>query len=268
MSSVTASRSVLSEAARRRMLRVPGEPMFYARWDRAVFIHYATDPATLQPDIPFELDLREDRAFVSIVAFTLSQMRPRLGGRIGKWLFKPIATHEFLNVRTYVRHRGEPGIYFLAEWLSNPLSVLLGPRSFGLPYRFGHLNYQHASDGNALRGIVRERGRQLVYEGYVRGEEFEPCEAGSLTEFLMERYTAFTQHGQCSRFFRVWHSPWSQAPAEIELTDDTLLATTAPWWKTAQYLGANYSPGVAVWMGRPHRIGSVEPRSQRKNSLA
>src|SRR5256885_13401613 len=187
MESVATNCITLSDAARRRMLAVPGEPMFYARWNRAVFIHYVVDSTVLQPVIPFQLDLCDGRAFVSIVAFTLSRMRPRIGGKLGEWLFKPIGTHEFLNVRTYVRHRGEPGIYFLAEWLSNPLSVLLGPRSFGLPYRFGHLNYQHASDGNALRGTVGGRGRQLVYEGYVRGEEFEPCEAGSLTEFLMER---------------------------------------------------------------------------------
>ena len=118
------------------MLSARGEPMFYARWDRAVFFHYTTDPASLQPDVPFELDLRDGRAFVSIVAFTLLGMRPRIGGRFGEWLLRPIANHEFLNVRTYVRHGDEPGIYFLAEWLSNPLSVRLGPR-YALPsWRF------------------------------------------------------------------------------------------------------------------------------------
>ena len=29
---------------------------------------------------------------------------------------------------------------------------------------------------------------------------------------------------------------------------------TGDWWKTAECIGANYSPGVEVWMGRPHRI--------------
>src|SRR4051812_8696302 len=137
MQSAVASRSTLSEDARRRMLAIRGEPMFYARWDRAVFIHYAADPPTLQRDVPFELDLRNGRAYVSLVAFTLWRMRPRIGGRIGEWLLTPIASHQFLNVRTYVRHDGEPGIFFLAEWLNNRAAVLLGPRGFGLPYRFG-----------------------------------------------------------------------------------------------------------------------------------
>jgi uncharacterized protein len=254
MDSVAANRTTSNDEARRRMVAIRGEPMFYARWDRAVFIHYEADPAALQLDVPFELDLRHGRAFVSIVAFTLSRMRPRIGGRLGEWLFKPIATHEFLNVRTYVRHQGETGIYFLAEWLSNPLSVRLGPRSFGLPYHFGRINYDHAHDDEALRGSIQAREGRLIYEGDVRGEKFETCDPESIIEFLLERYTAFTRHAKRARFFRVWHSPWPQAQAEIEVRDATLIASTGDWWKTAECIGANYSPGVEVWMGRPHRL--------------
>jgi uncharacterized protein YqjF (DUF2071 family) len=254
MESVAADRSRLSEAARRRMLAVRGEPMFYARWDRALFIHYAADAATLQREVPFELDLRDGRAFVSIVAFTLSGMRPRIGGRFGEWLFKPIATHEFLNVRTYVRHRGEPGIYFLAEWLSNPWSVHLGPRTFGLPYKFGRLIYEHARIRGEIRGYVEAREGGLSYQGNLSASHFAPSEPGSATEFMLERYTAFTCYGKRRRFFRVWHEPWSQAPLEMAVTADDFLGSTGAWWKSAEYIGANYSPGVEVWMGRPHRV--------------
>jgi uncharacterized protein YqjF (DUF2071 family) len=254
MESVAADRSTLSDAARRRMLALPGEPMFYARWDRAVFIHYAADPVVLQRDVPFDLDLREGRAFVSIVAFTLARMRPRIGGRLGEWLFKPIATHEFLNVRTYVQYRGEPGIYFLAEWLSNPLSVRLGPRTFGLPYKFGRLIYEHARVRGEIRGNVEAREGRLTYQGDMADNSLAPSEPGSLTEFMFERYTAFTHQRKRARFFRVWHLPWEQTSAEIEVTADTLMASTGRWWKTAESIGANYSPGAEVWMGRPHRI--------------
>jgi uncharacterized protein YqjF (DUF2071 family) len=243
-----------SEAGRQRLLSKIGEPLFLARWDRAVFIHYAADPAALQREVPFELDLREGRAYVSIVAFTLLRMRPRIGGRFGEWLFKPIATHEFLNVRTYVRHRGEPGIFFLAEWLSNPVSVRLGPRMFGLPYRFGRLDYEHAPDGCALRGTIEARQGPLAYEGKVCGSPFEASETESLTEFMLERYTAFTLNRKRRRLFRVWHEPWPQAPLKMDVTEDALLGSTGGWWKSAEYIAANYSPGVEVWMGRPHRI--------------
>ncbi len=187
----------LSAAARRRMLQTPGEPLFYASWDHAVMIHYEADPDALQRDVPFELDLRDGRAFVSLVAFTLRRMRPRRGGRIGEWLLKPIATHEFLNVRTYVRANDEPGIFFLAEWLSNRLSVPLGPPVFGLPYRYGRIDYRHHRPTYGISGRVDARGGCFSYSGKTANEDFGPCEPGSLTEFLMERYTAFTQPWRC-----------------------------------------------------------------------
>jgi uncharacterized protein len=237
------------------MLAKAGEPLFLATWDRAVFIHYEADPGLLQKQVPFPLDLRAGRAFVSIVAFTLLRMRPRLGGRLGEWLFKPIASHEFLNVRTYVRQAGEPGIFFLAEWLSNPLSVRLGPRTFGLPYRFGHLSYAHGDGDGEILGTVTANEGRLEYRAAITAPSFNPSEPESLTEFLLERYTAFTCRRRRRRLFRVWHEPWEQTPIEIEVTADDLLASTGEWWRSAECVGANYSPGVEVWMGRPHRTG-------------
>jgi uncharacterized protein len=244
----------LSKAGKRRMLAKAGEPLFLAAWDRAVFIHYEADPSLLQRQIPFPLDLRNGCAFVSLVAFTLLRMRPRIGGRLGEWLFKPIASHEFLNVRTYVQHAGEPGIFFLAEWLSNPLSVCLGPRTFGLPYRFGHLGFEHAHDDGEIIGTATTNEGRLEYRAVISAHSFDPSETESPTEFLLERYTAFTWQRQRRRLFRVWHEPWQQTPIEIEVTVDNLLASTGQWWRSAECVGANYSPGVEVWMGRPHRI--------------
>lgn len=246
----------LSAAARRRMLQSPGEPLFYANWDHAVMIHYEADPDALQREVPFELDLRDGRAFVSLVAFTLRRMRPRRGGRVGEWLLKPIATHEFLNVRTYVRARSEPGIFFLVEWLSNRLSVPLGPPVFGLPYRYGQIKYLHDQPTQGISGRVEAKAGTFSYRGASATGELAACEPGSLTEFLMERYTAFTRpsHRRRPKLFRVWHDPWPQTPIDIETTATDLLATSGAWWKTAEYIGANYSPGVDVWMGRPHRI--------------
>src|SRR3989442_5779311 len=145
-------------------------------------------------------------------------LRPRIGGRLSAFLLSPLATHAYLNVRRYVRCRGEAGIYFLAEWLPNPLSVRLGSWPFGLPYRVGVLDYRHAHESGKLSGVVRKRGRErsFAYQAQLRPDpEFKPCSAGSLDEFLMERYTAFTWcHGK-SRLFRIWHEPWPQTPIQI-----------------------------------------------------
>ena len=131
-----------SKIARRRLLSIRGEPLFFANWENLVFIHYETDPQELQSCVPYDLDCYHGGAFVSLVAFTMHGMRPRFGGRITELLLRPIATHDFLNVRTYVRHKGEPAIYFMREWLSSRMATWLGPWSFGLPYRFGRIEYQ------------------------------------------------------------------------------------------------------------------------------
>ena len=69
----------LSKAARRRLPSLPGEPLFYSDWLRAVFIHYEVDAKRLQPFVPFPLDLRFGRAYVSTVAFTMQGLRPLIG---------------------------------------------------------------------------------------------------------------------------------------------------------------------------------------------
>lgn len=258
MKTVAVEGRTLSETARQRMLAVRGEPLFYADWLRAVFIHYEVDAGDLQRAVPFELDLDDGRAYVSLVAFTMRGMHPRIGGRLGGLLFKPIATHHFLNVRAYVKHQGESGIYFLAEWLSNPLAVRLGPPAFGLPYRLGRLDYRHRHEHGMLQGSVyAANGRpRLEYKApFDPGRPFSPCQSGSRDEFLMERYTAFTERKLRRRFFRIWHPPWPQVRIEIRITDASLLTCAWPWFTQAVLIGANYSPGVErVWMGRPHPV--------------
>ena len=64
---------------------------------------------------------------------------------------------------------------------------------------------------------------------------------------MLERYTAFTQQRKRARFFRVWHLPWKQAAAEIEVTADTLLASTGLWWKTAGTGRCQLFAGAEVW---------------------
>jgi uncharacterized protein YqjF (DUF2071 family) len=248
-----------SAAARWRMLSRRREPLFIAGWKNALMLHFEVEARALQRDVPYELDLRDGRAFVSLVAFSMRGMRPRAGGKLAAWLFRPIASHNFLNVRTYVRHGGECGIHFLAEWLTNRLAVALGPTTFGLPYRHGQIAYAHDWRTGVLTGQVvdAKSGATLAYKAElpVQADEFQPCATGSLDEWLMERYTAFNSAGGRRRFFRVWHPPWPQCTAEVTLHDKSLLTQNWPWFREARFIGANFSLGFdEVWMGRPQAI--------------
>ena len=249
--------SRLSDEGRERLLSLPGEPLLLADWSRALFIHYEVDTMLLQRELPFALDLWQGKAFVSLVAFTMRAMRPRFGGSATAWLFKPISTHGFLNARTYVKHGDERGIFFITEWLSNRLSVALGPPLYGLPYRFAKLNYRHTHEQAQLFGRVEApKQGQLVYEAKLEPDAWlSPCENNSLDEFLLERYTAYTSRGTTRRTFRVWHPPWSQMRAQVSVMDNSLLTKAWPWFQSAKFVGANYSPGLRdVWMGRSRLV--------------
>ena len=243
-----------SHAARRRMERPEERPLFYCDWVRAVFIHFECDPLLLQRLTPYRLDLRDGRAYVSLVAFTMVRLRPSFGGRLTEMLCKPIATHSFMNVRTYVRHGETPGIFFLTEWLPNRLSVLLGPVVYGLPYRFGRLNYHNdLTTGHVYGNVDAPPGQRLSYGCAIDPHtKLRPCPSGSLDEFLLERYTAFLNRGASNVLFHIWHEPWPQTPIDVELPETELLHAHCPWFPTARRVGANYSTGVEnVWVGAP-----------------
>ena len=230
------------------------ETALLADWVEMVFIHFEVDRDLLQEVVPFPLDTHEDKAYVSLVAFTMKRMRPAAGGEAAEWMTRPIASHQFLNLRTYVNHRGHTGIFFMKEWLNEKLAVLLGPKTFGLPYHYATIDYLK-DDIDCAGRIVGEDG-EIGFEGK-KNPSLAPAVPGTLMAFFLERYTAFTAAGRRPQFFRVWHEPWNVgAVGGFEMRSRTLLGSLREkWTDTARLVGAQWSPGVHdVWMGRPHRV--------------
>lgn len=245
----------LSEAARTRLTEAGGAALLQD-WARILFIHYEADPALLQPQIPYELDLHNRRAFVSLTLFHGHGLRPTWTGNLGRTPLNPALFPHILNVRTYVRHHHEPGIHFLAEWIPNPIAAHIGRALYGLPFHTGHLTLEH--DTHHASGTIQDHhgAGTLRYEAeWNHDAGFTHARPGTEDEWLLERYTAFTQRGLKRRRFRIWHPAWPQTPARITIPDDTLLRSTGPWYPTARIHGAHYSPGFHnVHMGHARPI--------------
>ncbi len=254
-------------------------------WLDVVMIHYSVPPARLQPVVPFPLDTFAGAAYVTCVAFNMQNTRrtfcrreprppsdfpcppgegppsthrppPNLLAR----LLRRMCDHPFFNLRTYVRVGREPGIYFLSEWLPRRLNVLVGPALFGLPYHRGRLTFANRGAGGTVSGKVETPGGRFDYRGVVDPAiRFRIAEAGSIDEFLMERYTAFTYWRGLHRLFRILHDPWPFAALHTTIADNSLLTTLAGAFDGAEYCHSVSSPGVSeVSIGWPHRLKSLE----------
>lgn len=253
MSVCESTKRTRSDLARKR-LADDGGAVLMADWTSAVFIHYAVGPAVLQPLVPFPLDCRDGKAYVSVVAFTQRRLRPKAGGWVAALLSTPLASHPFCNVRTYVLVDGEPGIYFLAEWILNRLAALLGPPLYRLPYRLGKLRYDTA-DAIEARGEVKANGTFRFRACAEPCATPEGAAEDGLADFLIERYTAFTMRGTTPLRFRIWHEPWLHVPVDVEVEDAALLDATGHWRRHACLICGHHSPGVRdVLIGRPCRL--------------
>jgi uncharacterized protein YqjF (DUF2071 family) len=230
--------------------------MFRADWCGALFMHFEVDRCALRRAIPFALDLFDGRAIVSLVAFTQKRLRLAVGGKLAALLSAPLAEHEFLNLRAYVRVGDQRGICFVSEWIPNRLAVLIGPRLYGLPYRLGRLRFEHMLNGKPLRGRIAGTGGEIAYRAHVDSDaKFQCASKGTLDHFLLERYVAFTHRAGIARRFEVDHAPWPQARVTLELNNSSLLSSTAQWARDARFIGANFSPGVFdVGISRPSRL--------------
>lgn len=239
-------------------------PALLADWDDVTFVHFALDPDSLQPHVPYPLDVFEGAAYISLVAFTQRNLRPHVGGRLATMLSAPLASHEFLNVRTYVRHGGEMGIYFLCEWIPNRIAAWLGPPLYGLPYRLGKLQYEYDRLSGRCDHRVTAHGKSLAFDAVFNASTLPAfAAAGTLEAFLLERYIAFTICRDEQRCFRVSHAPWLLHRADVQVRESELLQTIAANWGYASPVVAHYSTGVkGVGLGPPIRIGEKTKREE------
>jgi uncharacterized protein len=201
------------------------------KWRDLLFIHWPIDPQALRPLIPpqLELDLFEGSAYVGLVPFTMTGVRP-VGLPAIPWLSR---FHE-TNVRTYVRLADrEPGVWFFNLDAANSIAVLLARRLFHLPYHYARMFLEHESTAHPLqRASILYAGTRrwpgpLPASYSIRAIPVgpsQPAPVGTLEHFLVERYILFTAWKSRVYQGRVHHAPYPLQSAEVLSFDETLLA--------------------------------------------
>ena len=115
-----------------RPIAMPSAPWsIKQKWHDLLFAHWPLAPEKVRPLVPreLELDLREGMAYVAVAPFWMSGIRGRLAPPL-PFLYKFCE----LNVRTYVRYKGVPGVYFFSLDAASLPAVLGARATFKLPY--------------------------------------------------------------------------------------------------------------------------------------
>ena len=135
-------------------------------WRELLFVHWPIPPEELRPLVPphLELDLFEGTAYVGLVPFTMTGVRP-VGLPPVRWLSR---FHE-TNVRTYVHRDGrDPGVWFFSLDAANRVAVSLARTALPPPLLL-------RADVPGAGGPGPRMTRPILYAGIRRRPEPRPA---------------------------------------------------------------------------------------------
>lgn len=200
------------------------------RWSNLLFAHWPVEPAVLRPYLPprLELDLFGGQAWLGVVPFTMSHIRP-----LGLPAVPGLSRLHELNVRTYARLDGVPGVWFLSLDATQPLGVWAARTLFHLPYLRARM--QLTQQGPALRAVAERTHAGASPASFAAtwtpGAVLPRAQPGTLPHFLTERYHLYTagptlpgrRPGPELWRGHLWHEPWQLRTATLTEWHSTLV---------------------------------------------
>ncbi|NVO84664.1 YqjF family protein [Hymenobacter terrestris] len=205
-------------------------PLMRQRWSNLLFAHWPVAPEILRPYLPdrLELDLFEGQAWLGVVPFTMSHIRP-----LGLPAVPGLSALHELNVRTYARLDGVPGVWFISLDATQPLGVWAARTLFHLPYL--HARMTLSKTNGQLRAVAERTHRGAAAATFAAtwtpGAALPVARPGTLAHFLTERYQLYTagpdvragHHGPHLWRGQLWHEPWQLHEATLQEWNSTLL---------------------------------------------
>ena len=195
-------------------------------WHHLLFLHWEVPPQELQRLVAPELtvDTFDGNAYVGLVAFTLSGVRPLLTPPL-PW----ISSFHEINVRTYVHLNGrDPGVWFFSLDASSAIAVAAARAAYHLPYFHAsteflasseRIDFQSRRDDPRGTMPATSRIRYMPMDGIVKH-----AAPGTIEHFLMERYILYTtddEHRLCRA--RVHHQPYPIQRADVLDCEETMI---------------------------------------------
>ena len=188
------------------------------QWRYLTFMHWEVSPKLLYPYLPkgIELDLFEGKGYIGLIPFLMKDVHPRL-------LFPVDGISNFpeFNIRTYVKVKNKPGVFFLTLDAQSYITCLYAPYAYGLPYNYCKGNITVENKKYIWNSYRRKRGFELSGFSMIKSEAIIP-DKGSLEEFLFERYCLFSIRNKKICIGYTKHNPWSVHRAHAKLVTNNL----------------------------------------------
>lgn len=198
---------------------LPKEPWAAMQdWEHLLFMHWPVYKAFIEPHIPadLELDTFDGDAWISIIPFKVNKMKVRK--------LPPIPfLYPFLevNVRTYVKKDGIPGVYFFSMDASKLLAVL-GGKIGTLPYFHANMKLKKRAKKFYFKSKRKNDEKESLISNYKLIGKSTVHAKGSIDHWLLERYALWSY--KFDTLFRgdIHHKEWKVQPAEVNIDQETV----------------------------------------------
>ena len=182
-------------------------PFLTAHWSDVLLLTFEAPADLVRRLVPagVEPDRWNGRTHVSLVA--LGMQRVRVWG----WPVPGFSAHLQVNFRTYIRHHGEPGVWFIREFVPSRLLAAVAWLKFGEPFGTAPIHVHREEQESSVRASYQlgrpELGWHLTIAGS-RATHVPPPD--SAEHYFKERVLACrTRRDGGLGVFRVEHPPWA-----------------------------------------------------------
>jgi uncharacterized protein YqjF (DUF2071 family) len=189
-------------------------------WNDLLFAHWPVPSDVLRPLVPacFDLDLFDGQGWVGVIPFHMTNVTPRLVPPL-PW----VSAFPELNVRTYVRAGGKPGVYFFSLDAGNRVAVGAARTLLNLPYFSADMSVT-MTGGDVRYATRRSSSPHPEFRAAYRGlGDPRPPVAGTLEHFVTERYCLYAlNHRGVAYRLEIQHAPWPLESATAEISRNTM----------------------------------------------
>ena len=219
------------------------------RWTNLAYVHWRYEPSIIQAMLPegLEVDTFDGSAWVGLIPFSMRD--------VGVPKLPPVpyfGDFPEVNVRTYVKRNGVPGVWFFSLDVNRLAPALVARMTYLLPYCWGRASNELSDE--VLTTRVHRRWPEVASTKIQvsLGDVIE--DPNELENFLTARWGLYSKGiGKSLMYAPVDHEPWPLQRANLISLEDTLLiAAGIPAPQGDPHV--MFSPGVSVRIGLPKRV--------------